>query len=44
MKREVVQQRQRSLLKSVMHVQSFCLANLNVFFFDILIAVAVLIR
>ena len=38
----VVQRRQRNVPKSVMHVQSCCLANLNLYsLFAILVAVAV---
>ena len=42
----VVQGRQRNVQKSVLHVQSFCFANLylfNYFFVVVLIAVAVVV-
>ena len=40
---EVVQRRQKKVQKSVMDVQSCCLSNLNILFFAILVAVAVVV-
>ena len=37
----VVQRRQRNVQKSVMHVQSCCFANPNLFHFAVLVAVTV---
>ena len=37
----VVQWRQRNVQKSMMHVQSCCFANLNYYFFEVPVAVAV---
>ena len=40
---EVVQRRQKKVQKSVMDVQSCCFSNLNILFFAILVAVAVVV-
>ena len=40
---EVMQQRQRNVQKSVMHVQSCCFANLNLVLFAVLLDVAVVV-
>ena len=39
----VVRRRQRNVQKSLMHVQSCCFANLNLLFFAVLVAVAVVV-
>ena len=39
----IVQQRQRNVQKSVPHVQSCCFATLNLLFFAVFVAVAVVI-
>ena len=40
---EVVQRRQKKVQKSVMDVQSCCFSNLNILFFAILVAIAVVV-
>ena len=39
----VIQWRQKNVQKSVMHIQSCCFANLTYSFFDVFIAVAIII-
>ena len=39
----VAQRRLRNVPKSMMHVQSCCFADINVFFFAVLVAVAVIV-